>query len=409
MDEFSGKIKAGKDSQLDDDFNIVARVEALIAGWGVGEALRRAEAYRLAGADAILIHSKMSRPDEILEFCQEWGNRAPVVIVPTKYYSTPTDVFRRAEVSLVIWANHMIRTAVTAMQASAREVFESETLVVLEDRIATVKELFRLQGADELVEAEKRYFNPEQNRTRAIILAASRGRALESLTRDKPKVMLPINGRPLLRHMADEFKKQGVNDITVVAGYKAEAIDVQGVRKVLNPDHETTGELQSLICARDSFADDVVLTYGDLLFRNYILKDLLEEPGDLVMVVDSANSETRFTGSPDYTWCSVEDDRSLLRADVELKAIADCYDQEGPPPSGRWIGMLHIRAQGMEWIKQALLELEEHEDYQQLCIPDLLEYLVKQGRTIKVHYIHGHWMDVNALEDLDRAGDFTKK
>ena len=54
------------------------------------EALRRAEAYRLAGADAILIHSKLSRPDEILTFAREWGGRAPLVIVPTKYFSTPT-------------------------------------------------------------------------------------------------------------------------------------------------------------------------------------------------------------------------------------------------------------------------------------------------------------------------------
>ncbi|MEN9726509.1 MAG: hypothetical protein RL434_875, partial [Pseudomonadota bacterium] len=66
VNEFCGKIAAGKDSQNDDDFCIVARVEALIAGWDIAEALRRAEAYRRAGADAILIHSKLSRPDQIL-------------------------------------------------------------------------------------------------------------------------------------------------------------------------------------------------------------------------------------------------------------------------------------------------------------------------------------------------------
>src|SRR5690606_2512477 len=67
---FCGKIQAGKEAQQDDDFCIVARVEAFIAGWGLDEALRRAEAYRQAGADAILIHSKLSRPDEILQFAQ---------------------------------------------------------------------------------------------------------------------------------------------------------------------------------------------------------------------------------------------------------------------------------------------------------------------------------------------------
>jgi len=94
IDEFCGKIKAAKDSQNDDDFVVVARIEAFIAGWGLSEALRRAEAYREAGADAILVHSKKTDSSDIELFMKEWANRHPVVIVPTKYYSTPTDLFR---------------------------------------------------------------------------------------------------------------------------------------------------------------------------------------------------------------------------------------------------------------------------------------------------------------------------
>ena len=86
IDEFAGKIKAGLDARTDEDFCIVARVEAFIAGWGLKEALKRAEAYRQAGATAILMHSKQTNPDEIFSFMKEWGDRCPVVIVPTKYY-----------------------------------------------------------------------------------------------------------------------------------------------------------------------------------------------------------------------------------------------------------------------------------------------------------------------------------
>src|SRR6202795_5060955 len=96
VEEFAGKIAAGKDTQSDPNFSIVARVEALIAGWSIDEALRRAEAYRLAGADAILIHSKLSNPDEILTCTRESARRAPLVIVTTRHYSTPTEVFREA-------------------------------------------------------------------------------------------------------------------------------------------------------------------------------------------------------------------------------------------------------------------------------------------------------------------------
>ena len=95
---------------------VVARVEAYIAGWAGEEALKRSHAYVDAGADAILMHSKLDNPSEIKEFMDGWNNRAPVIIVPTKYYKTPTDEIRSWDTSMVIWANHNMRAAVQAMQ-----------------------------------------------------------------------------------------------------------------------------------------------------------------------------------------------------------------------------------------------------------------------------------------------------
>ncbi|HZO23780.1 MAG TPA: phosphoenolpyruvate mutase, partial [Steroidobacteraceae bacterium] len=276
MAEFAGKIAAGKDTQSDANFSIVARVEALIAGWGMEEALRRAEAYRRAGADAILIHSKMSKPDEIVSFAREWARRAPLVIVPTRYYSTPTEVFREAGISVVIWANHMVRSATAAMQNVAREIHSSETLVNVEDRIAPVNEIFRLQNVEEYSAAERLYLSQSRPNRAAIVLAATRGRGLEAVTMERPKVMLPIAGKPLLRWLVDSFKKESVNDITVVGGYRADAIDTSGVRLVVNERYEDTGELTSLACAVDGLDCDTVIAYGDLLFRSYVLRDLLE-------------------------------------------------------------------------------------------------------------------------------------
>ncbi len=160
VEVFAGKIKAAKDTQQDPDFCLVARIEALIAGWGLAEALRRAEAYYEAGADAILIHSKKSTADEVLAFMESWRNTCPVVIVPTRYYRTPTSDFRRAGVSLVIWANHLLRSAVAAMQQTAAEIFAAESLLPVESRISTVEEIFRLQNSDELKQAEERYLAP---------------------------------------------------------------------------------------------------------------------------------------------------------------------------------------------------------------------------------------------------------
>eukprot|EP00112_Aurelia_sp_Birch-Aquarium-sp1_P006565 Seg1721.12 transcript_id=Seg1721.12/GoldUCD/mRNA.D3Y31 product="Phosphoenolpyruvate phosphomutase" protein_id=Seg1721.12/GoldUCD/D3Y31 len=157
VEEFALKIKACKDHQRDPDFCIVARVEAFIAGWGLDEVLKRAHAYRDAGADAILMHSKRSDANEIEAFIKAWDNKCPVVIVPTKYYKTPTDTFRDWKVSTVIWANHNVRSAITAMQNTTNTIFKEQSLANIEPHVATVKDIFALQNDKELVEAEKIY------------------------------------------------------------------------------------------------------------------------------------------------------------------------------------------------------------------------------------------------------------
>src|SRR5579872_4774215 len=326
MAEFAGKIAAGKDTQSDANFSIVARVEALIAGWGMEEALRRAEAYRRAGADAILIHSKMSKPDEILSFAREWAGRCPLVIVPTKYYSTPTDVFRKAGISTVIWANHLIRSAVSAMQGVAKEIHTSQTLVNVEDRIAPVNEIFRLQDADEYSAAERIYLSAARSSRAAVVLAASRGKGLEAVTVDRPKVMLPIAGKPLLRWLVDSFKKESINDVTVVGGYRADAIDTAGIRLVVNDRYELTGELASLACAVDALESDTVVSYGDLLFRSYVLRDLIESDAELAVIVDSSPTGDNNRTVRDFAYCSRRDDRGLFGTPVLLRRVFSAAD-----------------------------------------------------------------------------------
>jgi phosphoenolpyruvate phosphomutase len=410
--EFAGKIAAGKDTQHDPNFSIVARVEALIAGWGMEEALRRAEAYRVAGADAILIHSKLSKPDEILTFAREWAGRGPLVIVPTKYYSTPTNVFRLAGISLVIWANHMVRSATSAMQSVAKEVFASQTLVNIEDRIVPVDEIFRLQDADEYSAAERLYLSASTTSRSAVVLAASRGKGLEAVTTDRPKVMLPIAGKPLLRWLVDSFKKESINDITVVGGYRADSIDPAGIRLVVNERYAQTDELASLACAIEKLESDTVISYGDLLFRSYVLRDLVENEADFSVVVDSSPTDASNRTVRDFAYCSRGDDRGLFGTQVLLQRVVSRADTrpEGTAdaePQGRWIGMLNVSRQGLVKLKTVLAALRARPDFDALDMPALLNALIADGAAIEVLYVHGHWRGVNDLEDFRRAVDFA--
>ena len=408
--EFCGKIQAGKDAQLDDDFCIVARVEAFIAGWGLGEALRRAEAYHGAGADAILIHSALSIPDEVLAFKKEWGDRCPVVIVPTKYYATATEVFEDSGFSLVIWANQILRSSISAMQRTAKQIYAEQNLMSIEDIVAGVDEVFRLQGAQELKEAEKRYLPSAEKAPCGVILAASRGKELGSLTEDKPKVMIDIRGKPLLSHIAETYNLVGIKKLVVVRGYMKHAVDVPGLDYVDNDRHESTGELVSLKCALDHLEDpgaDMVVSYGDVIFNKYILY-LLNEPGeDFAVTVDADWVNSRKAGrEADWAVCSHPNSRDTFSTNVSLKRIGG--DVQEPDIHGEWMGFLKVSAKGFMILKTVLDKLLSNPDHQQFKIPDLINMLIEDGNIVRTIYTTGHWLDINTVQDLVAAGNFNE-
>ncbi|HEX6145080.1 MAG TPA: phosphoenolpyruvate mutase [Geminicoccaceae bacterium] len=402
IDEFCGKIRAGKDCQTDDDFCIIARVEALIAGRSMDEALLRAEAYHAAGADAILIHSKQRHADEILTFCKHWDNRCPVVIVPTLYYTTPTEQFRQAEVSLVIWANHNLRASIAAMREVCRLVRTEESLVTAEEKVAPLRDVFALAGNDELHRAEKLYLKAADH-VGSIILAATRGNALASLTRERPKCMLDVHGEPLLRRQVGALNRQGIRNITVVAGYKPEAIDVPGVAKVINPEWASTGELASLACARSALEGPCIVSYGDILFREFLVSLLLKSDADFALVVDSrADPQRAENGRPasDLVKCSLPFGAQFMdEAVVELEAIG----RDLPDPNGRWVGMLKMSARGARLAGEALDAMAADGSLPQADMADLLQRLMALGERPEVVYVAGHVTDVNDVFDLAQA------
>ena len=406
IEEFCGKIKAGKDTQQDDDFCIIARVEAFIAGWGLEEALRRAEAYHAAGADGILIHSALSVPDEILAFKKEWGNRCPVIIVPTKYYSTPTEVFRDHGFSLVIWANHLLRASIGAMQGVARELMQQQNLLSIEDKVVSVGEVFRLQGAQELQEAEKRYLPQETEQAQAIVLAAARGAELRELTETKPKAMVEVAGRPLLSHIVGTYNAVGIKQITVVRGYCADSINLPALKYADNPEFETSGELASLQkgLARAGTEQDVVVSYGDVLFNRYVPQLLLDTDAPYAIVVDtnwreSVNRERH----ADYVRCSRPHSRTAFAQVVTLKEVAP--DLEEAHIHGEWMGIVKISRDCVEEVKGLVEELVYQDPYAKL--PALLNELTRRSRPVRVVYTTGHWLDIDTVDDVVSAGRFV--
>jgi len=409
VEEFCSRIKAGKDAQADDDFAIITRVEAFIAGWGLGEALRRAEAYHAAGSDGILIHSALSTPKEVLAFKREWGDRSPVVIVPTKYYATPTDVFREAGFSIAIWANQLLRAAIPAMQECAATLAREQNLQSIEDRIAPVKEIFRLQGASELQEAEERYLPRLAREARVIVLAASRGSALGELTADRPKAMVEIRGQPLLAHIVNAYNSAGIKRITVVRGFAPAAVDLPGLGYVDNAEYADTGELLSLARALESDADnsrDLFVSFGDVIFKRYLLDSLAEPVDDFVVVADTDWRESvNRARAADYVSCTEPYSRQTFYREVYLERCAE--DIAEGECHGEWMGLVRVSARALPRLREIVRTMAAQPEHRRAKLHHLLSALVAAGERVRVVYTTGHWLDVDSLADVVAAGRFA--
>jgi phosphoenolpyruvate phosphomutase len=158
VEEFQGKIEAAREAGEAHDVLVIARTEALIADLGLDEALRRGVAYAEAGADLLLVHSKKKTPDEIVAFTERWHRPIPLVIVPTAYPDlTEARIRALGKIKVVIYANHAIRAAVSAMREVFAQIRRDGGIHQIDKKIASVGDIFELQRVAAMKAAEKTY------------------------------------------------------------------------------------------------------------------------------------------------------------------------------------------------------------------------------------------------------------
>jgi phosphoenolpyruvate phosphomutase len=309
---------------------------------------------------------------------------------------------------MVIWANHMLRSSVAAMQKTARTLKEQEHLLSIEDKVAPVAEIFRLQNAAELQEAEERYLPKGAEDTCAIVLAASRGKELGEITEQQPKTMVNIQGAPILSHIVDAYNAVGIKDIVVVRGYKKEAVNLPNLTYVDNDDFTDTGELDSLLKAlrsRKGPAQNMVISYGDVLFNKYIPQSLCQENDDCVLFVDSNwQEQTSYARLGGFTECTIPNSRKAFNAKIYLKQLGDNIPKESI--HGVWMGFLKVSPSAVKLITDIIVDLLAKPANRKAGIPLLLQELLKRQHPIRVLYTAGHWLDINSLEDVVLAGNF---
>ena len=400
VDEFCGKLRAAKDTQLDPDFAVVARTEAFIAGWGLDEALLRAYAYAEAGADVILVHSKRKDSREILSFMEQWDDRAPIIIVPTKYPTEPLSRFVDAGISNFIFANQSLRTVITALERNLRKLHETRDLMSIENEIAPVSEIFRLQDVQELKSSEERYLpSSTQPQASAVVLAASKG-DFGNLVKDRPKAMLRLRGKPIMTWHTDAFRRQGIRRIAAVRGYCKEAMDLSDIQYFDNDDWASTGELASLYTAREFLEGDMVIAYGDIVFDEFILRNLLSQTEGIGIAVDGA---WKLRGRADAKRDLVVTEGACDPVGLGACKLVEIGATVTPDKAmGEWIGMLYLQAAKTATLVELLdhLDAEEPEVLRTGDLPMLLGRLIAAGETVSAVHTFGHWYDLDDQQDL---------
>jgi len=153
--DFAAKILAANEAKQNKAFTIIARIEALISGMGIKHALKRAYAYEKAGADLILIHSKKITPEEIFEFADSWKGNAPLVVIPTTYYSVNVDELIEHKIKMVIYANQTLRAAHFALSKLLKQMKNANNMSQLQNQMSSMDDIFKLQEMHDIKSQEK--------------------------------------------------------------------------------------------------------------------------------------------------------------------------------------------------------------------------------------------------------------
>ena len=153
--DFVAKILAANEAKQNKSFTIIARIEALISGIGMEEALKRAYAYEKAGANLILIHSKKISPDEIFEFSKSWNGSVPLVAIPTTYYSVKIDELIDHKIKMVIYANQTLRAVHLSLSRLLQKMRDANNMNEIQDQMSSMEDIFQLQEMYDMKSQEK--------------------------------------------------------------------------------------------------------------------------------------------------------------------------------------------------------------------------------------------------------------
>jgi len=420
---FAQKIHRGKSVQISSDFMIIARLESLIAGKSVDDAISRAQIYLETGADGVMIHSKEKDPAQIMEFAKRYQEmtqkinlKKPMVCVPTTYNTLTEDELRTAGFRIVIYANHLLRSANKAMEETARTILLNQRSFEADPICSPVREIFKTVGFLDVKEKDK--LDEDNKNTPVIIPAAGEDPSLSSILNGKPKSMFEVAGRTLLDWQINALKNNNLTNITVITGYKSGEMKAEGTTFQENKNYKRGSELHSLMEARGKMTKGFIMLYSDILFEDHIMAEILTCHEDIILVVDNTMQyhAPEANKTQDFVISKNKHQPTRRKISFACENIISKIGSKLNPETAthEFIGLAKFTKTGAEQLLQTYEDcvknyhgkFQEADDISQFKFTDLIQEMIDRGYVANFLEIHKGWLEIHRAEDIDLANRF---
>ncbi|WP_068547766.1 NTP transferase domain-containing protein [Thalassotalea crassostreae] len=248
--------------------------------------------------------------------------------------------------------------------------------------------------------------------TRVLILAAGEGTRLRPLTNDKPKCMVPLLGTSLVERQIACLKRQGITDIHIATGYRAEQIETLGYPTSLNPRYNQTNMVSTLFCALDFIEQegDLIIAYGDIVYDDINLTTLLESDGEIALMIDKKWRDLWSLRLEN----PLEDAETLVMNDAgyvtELGKKPENYDRI----QGQYTGLIKISADKISDFVAFYKQLDRNasfdgKDFDNMYMTSFLQSLIDAGWKTKAALVNNGWLEIDSVDDLEEYESLAKQ
>jgi Predicted sugar nucleotidyltransferases len=244
---------------------------------------------------------------------------------------------------------------------------------------------------------------------KAVILAAGQGTRLKKYTENLPKGMLSFMGRTIIQRQIEMYRKCGIENIIVVRGFAADRIPYEGVRYYMNEDYANTNMVESLMCAKSEFDDDIILSYSDILFEEQMLNTMMKSSADFAVAVDTEWKEywQKRYGRVDFDTesLSLDKNKNIIELGLENPNMETI--------DARYVGLLKFSKEGLTYIEKIMEDAylnfvdkpwqQSGKPVRKAYMTDLLNAIIESGRTVKAECFRNGWIEFDTNEDYEKA------